>query len=286
MPITIALGVIFHSFFARFAFLTPYLIFVMLFLTFSKMRWHNIRLSKLHLWLILIQILGGIGLYWLVLPVSKTLAQGMMICVIAPTATSAPVITGMLKGNVESLTAYSLLSNICVAVITPLFFSVVGETASLSFGIGVFTIAKSVLTVILAPLLLAFLLKIFLPKTTRHIASVSSFSFWLWTLALAIVTARTTAFILAQDSSNFYTEIALAVGALVVCILLFAVGKSIGKKYNETIAAGQSLGQKNTVLAIWMAQTYLNPLSSIAPGMYVLWQNMFNSWQIWREARR
>ncbi len=286
MPTTIILGAVFYPFFIKMAFLTPYLIFVMLFLTFCNMHWHNIRLSKLHLWLILIQILGGMGIYILLLPINKALAQGVMICVIAPTATSAPVITGMLKGNVESLTAYSLLSNICVAVITPLFFSLVGETASLSFVTGALTISKSVLTVILAPLLLAFLLKIFLPKTTRRIGSVSSLSFWLWALALAIVTARTTAFMVAQDSRNFYTEIALAVGALAVCIFLFAVGKSIGKKYDETIAAGQSLGQKNTVLAIWMAQTYLNPLSSIAPGMYVLWQNMFNSWQIWREARR
>ena len=33
---------------------------------------------------------------------------------------------------------------------------------------------------------------------------------------------------------------------------------------------GQALGQKNTVLAIWMAVTYLNPLSSVGPGSYCL----------------
>jgi len=41
------------------------------------------------------------------------------------------------------------------------------------------------------------------------------------------------------------------------------------------------LGQKNTILAIWMAQMYLNPISSIAPGAYVLWQNIINSYQVW-----
>jgi BASS family bile acid:Na+ symporter len=51
------------------------------------------------------------------------------------------------------------------------------------------------------------------------------------------------------------------------------------------VAGGQGLGQKNTVLAIWMAQTFLNPISSIAPGAYVLWQNMFNSWQVWRARK-
>ena len=55
----------------------------------------------------------------------------------------------------------------------------------------------------------------------------------------------------------------------------------IGNKYNQKISGGQSLGQKNTVLAIWLSQTYLNPLSSLGPGLYVLWQNLVNSYQIW-----
>ena len=46
------------------------------------------------------------------------------------------------------------------------------------------------------------------------------------------------------------------------------------------------MGQKNTILAIWMAQTYLNPLSSIVPAAYVLWQNLINSYQLWRKQRR
>jgi BASS family bile acid:Na+ symporter len=45
------------------------------------------------------------------------------------------------------------------------------------------------------------------------------------------------------------------------------------------------LGQKNTVLAIWMAATYLNPLTTIAPGSYVVWQNTINSWQLWKKRK-
>ena len=46
------------------------------------------------------------------------------------------------------------------------------------------------------------------------------------------------------------------------------------------------LSRKNTVLAIWMAYTYLNPLSSVGPGSYVLWQNLINSWQLWKKRKR
>ena len=47
----------------------------------------------------------------------------------------------------------------------------------------------------------------------------------------------------------------------------------------------EALGQKNTVLAIWMAYTYLNPLSSVGPGSYVLWQNIINSYQLWKKRK-
>lgn len=51
-------------------------------------------------------------------------------------------------------------------------------------------------------------------------------------------------------------------------------------------AGGQSLGQKNTVLAVWMAQSFLDPISSIAPTAYIVWQNFVNSYQIYRHDQR
>lgn len=52
------------------------------------------------------------------------------------------------------------------------------------------------------------------------------------------------------------------------------------------IDASQGLGQKNTVLAIWMALTYLHPVSSVAPAAYVAWQNTINSAQLYFKMRR
>ena len=70
------------------------------------------------------------------------------------------------------------------------------------------------------------------------------------------------------------------------CIVQFWFGKRAGSVQDDSITSGQALGQKNTVFAIWTAYTYLNPLSSLAPGTYVLWQNIFNSWQLWRKNHR
>ncbi|MCD8288961.1 MAG: hypothetical protein LUC26_03490, partial [Prevotella sp.] len=45
-------------------------------------------------------------------------------------------------------------------------------------------------------------------------------------------------------------------------------------------------GQKNTTVAIWVATVFLNPLSSVGPGCYILWQNTINSIEIYARARK
>ena len=76
------------------------------------------------------------------------------------------------------------------------------------------------------------------------------------------------------------------IGGLLACVIQFLLGKRIGSAYHDRISAGQALGQKNTVLAIWMASTYLHPLATIAPGSYVLWQNIVNSYQLWKKRKK
>lgn len=72
---------------------------------------------------------------------------------------------------------------------------------------------------------------------------------------------------------------------LVVCIIQFAIGKAVGRPWNASISAGQALGQKNTIVGIWLTLTFLNPLAAVAPGAYVLWQNIVNSWQLWYKEK-
>ena len=110
-------------------------------------------------------------------------------------------------------------------------------------------------------------------------------AFYLWAVALTIVMAQTTRSVV-EGGVAVSEEILIATLILVVCVLQFAVGKWIGGRYQERISGGQALGQKNTVLAIWMAYTYLNPASAIAPGSYVLWQNLINSWQLWKKRKQ
>lgn len=281
MPISMIMGAVFHTFFGKLSFITPYLIFIMLFLTFSNLKLQQIKFNISHLWLLLFQLAGSIGVYLILQPINKTLAQGAMICVLAPTGTAAPTVTGMLGGSVASITAYSLIINIAVALAAPAFFSLVGSYQQLPFIESFWFIGQRVFVLLLLPLFSIVLLRKWKPKVVELIGSSSGFAFYVWSVALVVVTARTVDFMQLQPRSSYLLEIFIALAALVVCVLQFFAGRVLGKKYDDTIAMGQSFGQKNTILAIWMAQMFLNPLASIGPGMYVVWQNIINSYQVW-----
>lgn len=285
MPIAMAIGIIFHRYVGELSFLTPYLIAIMLLITYCGISFRELHFTRLHLWLIVIQVAGSIVVYLLLLPLNHIVAQGAMICILAPTATSAPVITGMLGGSVESLTTYSLLCNLTIIVIAPIIFAFTGEVDAASFVDSFWIVFSKVFVLLFIPLFGALILQKYLPRVHREIQKAKSLPFYLWSVALIIITGKTVQFIIDQENPQFTVEISIALIALIICIGQFLIGRRLGRIYNDTIAGGQGLGQKNTILAIWMAQTYLNPISSIGPGAYVLWQNIVNSYQVWRNRK-
>ena len=287
LPIAMVVGIAFYKQLAIFAPLIPYFLFVMLFITYSRVLLRDIRLTKFHYILLSIQYGGSILVYLLFFKINTTLAQAAMICVLAPTAASAPIITGLLGGNISSIAAYSLISNLSVALLSPLILATIGDASSeaISFGASVLIIFKKVFPVLLLPFILALTLEKISPKLHEIVRNAQILSFYLWAIALTIVISRVTMFISTQDNASHTLEIIIAATTLVICLLQFWFGRRIGRKFNRTVSGGQGLGQKNTVLAIWLTQTYLNPVASIGPGAYVLWQNLFNSYQLWRKNR-
>ena len=208
-----------------------------------------------------------------------------MVCIICPTATAAAVITQKLGGSAASLTTYTLLGNVGAAIAVPLFFPLIEVHAEMSFWSSFLIILSKVFPLLICPFLTAWLLEKLLPKIHNRLMGYHELAFYLWAISLAIVTAQTLNSLL-ESTADVMTEILIAFAALVACCIQFFLGKTIGSVYDDRISGGQALGQKNTILAIWMAHTYLNPLSSVGPGSYVLWQNIINSWQLWKKRKK
>lgn len=270
--------------------LTPLLIFAQLFLTFCKTDFSSFRLTRWHWKLIVFQcaaslLMAAVLIFLPLDEIYREVFEGAMVCLICPTATAAAVVTDKLGGSAARITVYTLMSNMLTAFFVPLVFPLVETHAGQDFLSAFLRILSKVFPLLICPFLLALVLKRVWPGAHAFFRNHSGAAFYIWGVALALVVGQTVRSLHNSTAPSLVLWL-IASGALVCCIVQFWFGKRAGSVQDDSITSGQALGQKNTVFAIWTAYTYLNPLSSLAPGTYVLWQNIFNSWQLWRKNHR
>ena len=165
--------------------ITPSLIFLMLFFTFCRVDVRSMRLQPLHLWLLTAQIVFSVAVYGILLPFSPTVAQGGMICVLTPIAMAAVVIGGMLGADIVSMTTFSLLCNMTIAVVAPFILSVVGSgDCSLA------VILARVAPLLILPFAAAQGCRALIPKVSGWVAAHSQISFYLWLVSLTVIIGR------------------------------------------------------------------------------------------------
>lgn len=287
LPIAMIGGAVFYKWMGYLTFLSPYLIFLMLFITYCKLNFRDFKPTHFHLVLLSAQmIIAGIA-YFAILPFNHTVAEGVFICVFIPTATAAPVITSMLGGSISFVATYSLICNLVVAAFGPLVLALIGDASDISFLTSVGLICSKVFPLLILPLVTALILRKVSPSLHSKIVGHQQLSFYLWAISLFIIVGSCVSFTIKNwKPSEFWNIIFLALGALVVCLFQFYVGRKIGRKNGDAVSGGQSLGQKNTVLAVWLAMAYMNPVASVAPAAYIAWQNIVNSWQLVRHNSR
>ncbi|MDL2283801.1 transporter [Oxalobacter sp. OttesenSCG-928-P03] len=282
LPLAIVIGTAGFPVWGYFSFLLPYLIFAMLLLTFCRIPLSEIRFNAMHFWLLAFQLGGSILAYVIVSPFNTLLAEAAMVCVIAPTGTAAAVITRKLGGSAASLTSFAILSNLGTAVAAPILFPIVHPAeGNIGFLAAFFIIIQKVFPLLILPFILAMLLRRFTPRLNEKLSGLQEWAFYMWGITLMIAVAKTVNS-LVHDPDGGMTAVWLGLTALVVCILQFVAGKQLGGRFfQDRITGGQALGQKNAVLSLWMADTYLTPIASVAASAYLVSQNLFNSWQLW-----
>ena len=270
------------------AYVQPTLIFCMLTLTFCRIRLQDMRLKGWQWWLLAFQ--AGIAALLCLLhqtvedETSRVFLQSTMLCFLCPTATAAAVVTAKLGGNVGSLTAYTMLINLMAAVLISAFVPLVNPAGELSFGLSFWMIIKKVFPLLIFPLFLALIIRRISPTLLRWLTSIPDLPFYLWLVSLSLAIAVTTR-ILVHARVSWLLCLLILTGSLVACIMQFAVGRLVGRHYGEAVTAGQACGQKNTVLAIWVGYTFLDPLTSVAGGFYTIWHNVFNAWQLYQKNK-
>ena len=268
----------------------PMFMFLVLFVTFCKVDFHKMRPVWWHLWvgifnLLFVGIVMAVILGLNLKAEKLVLMEALLMCIIAPCATAAAVVTQKLGGSLEQTTTFTFLSNFITVLLVPVCFPMIEKGADISFMSAFWKILYQVVVLLVVPMLLAYVVKHTMYRLHKKIVSIKDLSFYLWGCSLMIVTGTTVKNILHAEASVLFLAMIALLG-LLLCIIQFAVGRFIGHFFGRTQEAGQALGQKNTAFAIWLGITYLNPLSSVGPGCYILWQNIINSVEIWQERKK
>jgi len=282
LPVAIVLGLLLHRWCAMFSFLVPFIIFFILLLTFTAVDLRRLRMTMLDLWLILFQIVVSTSCYLAItlLGGSHIVAEGVLIGVLCPVASSVAVVACILGANRETVTTYTIVGNLMVAVVAPVAFTLIGDHPEMGLWNSFLLMTSKIASTLALPFFLAALLQFILPSVNNFIARYKGLGFYLWAVALLFTLGQTIDYIFLNGEGNWASIAWLGGLSLLFCIIQFGFGRWLGRRYGDVIGGGQLLGQKNSAMGIWMANTFLTPLSSVFLAFYSVYQNLFNAWQM------
>lgn len=271
--------------------LQPTLIFIMMFLSFCRISTRELKPHRWHLHVLVAQIgmSAAIAAVILLCPGLgenvRVLLESALLCLICPTATAAAVVTGKLGGNTAGVVSYTVLINIAAAIAVPVLFPLIQPHEGSGFLNSFYEIIRKVFPMLIFPGIAAWVVRHTLPRFHAWLTGFKDLAFYLWAFSLSLAIAMTTR---AIAHGHYPIWILFCIGgvSLLCCVLQFRLGRAAGRIYGYDkaceVTAGQAFGQKNTVLAIWMAYVFLTPIVSVAGGFYSIWHNLYNSWQLYR----
>jgi bile acid:Na+ symporter, BASS family len=253
----------------------------MLFLVFLQTKVSREAVHRSHFVLLTANIVLGFaayGLGWIV--GGREIALAAFFAGITPTATAAPVVMSFLRGRVDYVVAAFLITNVAIAALLPGILPIVLGRATPDV---IAHVAGSVGTVVFLPMIAGSIIRILHPAAAEWPGKLRNVSFGMWVAALFLITANASDFIQRHAETPHVVLAQIAGTSLVVCAANFAIGRMIGGRRFPR-EASQSLGQKNTTFTIYLALAYASPLVALGPTCYVVWHNLWNSWQLHRAA--
>lgn len=260
---------------------------IMLFLQFVKVSPADVSIKRWHIVILLFQALSFVGLALISVHVrsmeGKILLESAMLCLICPTASASGVITDKLGGSITENMTYVALINALGTFLIPAIVPLV-HPSGVSFWANVWMIAKRIFPMLLLPCLGAWFIRYAFPKLHAWFSRYTQWAFYLWSIGLIFAMILATR-ALVLSGLSWGVVCLIGVISFACCFVQFASGHWIGKIYGEKtrITAGQALGQKNTGFLIWLAYSFMTPVTAIAGGLYSIAHNLVNSWELYRK---
>lgn len=268
----------------------PLLVSIMLFLQLNVVAPTDLKFHKWHFELIAVQAMLFAAFAFLATGVEngggRILLECAMLCFICPTAAAAGVITSKIGGSLPGIMTYTVLSDTLACILIPLMIPLVHPATEISFLASFWAIVKRVFSILVLPCVLAWLIRYLLPGVQRSLARYVGWAFYVWGIGLMLALSLATG-ALVSSRIGVLVALGIAVVSLVCCLFQFWLGRRVAKSYGrmESITAGQALGQKNTGFIIWLGINFMTPVTSVAGGLYAIWHNLVNSWELYQHRK-
>ena len=279
--LTLAFGILFPQGHVL-SFLLKYFLMGLLLFAFLDIQIDKNVIKKSHFYILTANLIVPLVLYFLLNLFNHQLAQTAFITALAPTAIAAPVVISILRRKVEYVAFSLLLTNIVIALLVPFLLT---NFAGNSSSVNIWTVFYPVLIVFSIPLLLGQALKYFLPAVHSFLSRFKDDSFYLLMGAIYLGTSNASNYLRTEMHQSFDIVFYIGITSFLICFLNFNFGRFLGGK-DYSIEGGQSLGQKNNAFTIWIALTFISPLAVVGPVFYVLFQNLFISWELYHHTKR
>ncbi|NWF89500.1 MAG: hypothetical protein HXY50_08560 [Ignavibacteriaceae bacterium] len=278
--ITLSLGILFPQGYV-YSFLIKYFLMALLLFAFLDIQIEKSIIKRSHFYILAANLTLPFFLYLVLVPFNMQLAQSAFVTAAAPTAIAAPVIISILKRKVEYVAFSLVLTNFIIALLLPF---VLPSITSNTHDINVWMILYPVLIVFAVPLALGLSLKYFFPSIHSWLSKFKDDSFYFLMGAIYLGTANASNYIRNNLDQSLVIVVLIGIISFLICFFNFSLGRYIGGN-SFSIEAGQSLGQKNNAFTIWIALTFISPLAVLGPVFYVLFQNIFISYELYHHNR-
>jgi len=264
-----------------YAFIIKYFLMCMLFFVFLNITIHRKIIQKLHLKVLLANVLVPLLMYFILQFFNETVAIAVFVIALAPTAAAASIIAQLLNAKVEIVAASTLVTSAGMALVIPFllpfFIEIEGE-------INMVAVLLPILVVVFVPLVLSQIVKRTLPKLQQILTKQKDIPLYLFLINVYLAMAKSTHFIQTSEEAQGAIILWIALATGVLCLLNFQIGERIvspALKYE----GGLALGRKNTMFVLWLALTFISPIAALSPIFYIFWQNLYNSYQLWQKER-
>ncbi len=199
------------------------------------------------------------------------LALGVILVGCCPGGTASNVITYLAKGDLALSVGITATSTVLAPVLTPFLTWLMAGTF---VDVNTLGMLKSIIYVVIAPIVVGFLIQHYLPKFTKSaVAYLPAFSSLMIALVVSVIVGHNASRLL---TGGLIVILVVMLHNLCGLALGYGIGRLLGLSHNKRAAISIEVGMQNSGLASSLATLHFAtfPMATIPGAIFSVWHNI------------